>query len=1334
MAKEKYKCALCDAPLRDLDDHKKRHDRRCRGFKKLHNDAVARISQQLSAQVAPLPLPAPTPIEVDEPVPPPPPEPTHRASGLPNRKRRPPAKLADAAPPPRPRMRGKKAVAPAPAPTPDPDPNPPVGIPEPPQHWVRTPPNAAGLYKVYPRRPTHDPDALIVLRDLYEADAGPNDIPLPQEPWYYPFPNPTVAHLMRYHIEEEHPESIAGFDRLIAVLQNSEAQSDGVVAADIPLPFSTKKFLDELDRKGIEPLGVSDKWMQGTVKLSLPCTGRRQTELAAPTFAVSGIHYRPLLDTMCEVLQGPLFRHFHTTPFSLRFDPTFDWETAETDLPDVLGETMPQELSVYGLPPLAHDHEDVYGEAYTSSAMLDAYSHIPQPPSPQSPDDPVESIVVAFMEWSDATHLAQFGTASLWPGYTFFGNHPKDFRNKPTSNAGFHQAYFSSLPESIRYAYRESYGYEMPDDVFTHLKRDLMHRIWELILSDEFLDAYDNGIKIRCWDGLVRLVFPRFFSYSADYLEKVLLATIKSMGGCPCPRCFIQKKQIAETGTAEHSRLCAKIDLRKRIGGRRQDHRWSIEEELLGPRSRNAFSRLNTAKTPFNFYSMFVPDLLHEVELGVAKAVIIHLIRMLITFKKTDLFDQRFQEIDPFGASTIRRFRRVSDLKHAAARDYEDILQCILPVLEGLFPSHQALVNTLCFELAVWHGLAKLRMHTTSTIRDFRTWTTQLMSTIRRFARETRDVKTYEFTREENRRNKKAARAAAAAAQTGASDVSRSQAIPSRGHEVPVVQPGPLPAQQSNQTVVSPASSGSQLHPTAAASLVNDSGAAASASVVVRTTKLEKPFNPITYKLHSLPDYPDAVVHSGTSDSFSTQTGELAHCLCKYFYRRTNKRNYMHQIAQHEHRRRLMRAMWERRKLIQQSQSRALRTAGGADPVTRDGDGKASTVSTKQRRLTAALHPKSARGYRPYIPPEQHHFISHSNKTHCHLSDFPDDRSSLPADAGSDGRLTSEPLVEDVAWDPAFVGFPRKLLSHFRRRLLDLDDDRDDLLFTDSDLAQVIVEKGLLFTHATMYLNYTTYDLRRDRDSFNLRNRRFFIVHSQDSKDPHRFWYGEIAGIFHANVLLADVPGTNFRRLEFVWVRWMQRDISYRCGFDSKRLPRICYIQHNDPDAFGFLDPADIVRAAHLIPAFHHGRTTEYLPKSVAHRPSHSDEDWKYYYANMVVDRDMLMRYRDNVVGHRRFVPRPAQLDGKENSTLANDDPSQSNSRDGGAQSADGAELAAEESRDVVQAEDKSEDEDGDWCEEAGGSASENEEEDGEDNDGLLDDPAVHSRLGFEAS
>ena len=101
-------------------------------------------------------------------------------------------------------------------------------------------------------------------------------------------------------------------------------------------------------------------------------------------------------------------------------------------------------------------------------------------------------------------------------------------------------------------------------DLLTHCKRKLFHAIWNIILDDEFIEAYKNGIVIKCHDGVLRRVFPRIFTYSADYPEKyfqhylftmiltllyrIIIATIRDKGLCPCPRCLLPKTSFHRLG------------------------------------------------------------------------------------------------------------------------------------------------------------------------------------------------------------------------------------------------------------------------------------------------------------------------------------------------------------------------------------------------------------------------------------------------------------------------------------------------------------------------------------------------------------------------------------------------------------------------------------------------------------------------------------------------------------------------------------------------------------------------------------------------------------------
>lgn len=64
------------------------------------------------------------------------------------------------------------------------------------------------------------------------------------------------------------------------------------------------------------------------------------------------------------------------------------------------------------------------------------------------------------------------------------------------------------------------YGKPPSKTVMTHVRREIIQKVWELLLDDDFVAAYQHGVIIECADGLFRRYFPRFFTYSADYPEK----------------------------------------------------------------------------------------------------------------------------------------------------------------------------------------------------------------------------------------------------------------------------------------------------------------------------------------------------------------------------------------------------------------------------------------------------------------------------------------------------------------------------------------------------------------------------------------------------------------------------------------------------------------------------------------------------------------------------------------------------------------------------------------------------------------------------------------------
>lgn len=56
--------------------------------------------------------------------------------------------------------------------------------------------------------------------------------------------------------------------------------------------------------------------------------------------------------------------------------------------------------------------------------------------------------------------------------------------------------------------------------LLAHCKREAFQGVWRLILDDEFWHAYEHGVVVDFADSVRHRLYPRVFSYSADYPEK----------------------------------------------------------------------------------------------------------------------------------------------------------------------------------------------------------------------------------------------------------------------------------------------------------------------------------------------------------------------------------------------------------------------------------------------------------------------------------------------------------------------------------------------------------------------------------------------------------------------------------------------------------------------------------------------------------------------------------------------------------------------------------------------------------------------------------------------
>lgn len=123
-----------------------------------------------------------------------------------------------------------------------------------------------------------------------------------------------------------------------------------------------------------------------------------------------------------------------------------------------------------------------------------------------------------------------------------------------------------------------------------------------------------------------------------------------------------------------------------------------------------------------------------------------------------------------------------------------------------------------------------------------------------------------------------------------------------------------------------------------------------------------------------------------------------------------------------------------------------------------------------------------------------------------------------------------------------------------------------------------------------------------------------------DPPETHPYWYARVLGIFHADVLHTGANATtrSVQQIEFLWVRWFGMAQGHRYGSAAARLPKVGFVDQVDDLAFGFLDPALVLRGCHMIPAFAGGRTLSLLSVNpTAGRLPDDDADWDAFYVNM---------------------------------------------------------------------------------------------------------------------
>ncbi|EFI26951.1 ubiquitin and ribosomal protein S27a [Coprinopsis cinerea okayama7 len=967
----------------------------------------------------------------------------------------------------------------------------------------RTSSNKFGLYREFfgLGLPKHDPDSFLDIQELGDGPLDPalDEVTHDDAPHqgtadsYHPYPNRSSFELSEWFWGgQSSTNSLARFDALTKVVGDPE-----FVPADIRATNWAKlhRLLPHAKTIGLDE-GVPDEndwvddtncdWVESkiTIEVPFPTQGRGSSKA---NFDAGVLHHRTILSVIKEKLQDPQEHYYrHYTPYKLFWQPDSDFDPIR-----------------------------VHGELYSSDEFLKVDAEVQQ--LDLGEEDPgLERVVLALMFWTDATLLANFGTAKLWPCYMFFGNDSKYRRGKPSTNLCNHIAYFEPLPDSFKDWYRAHTGGKSPSaDLITHCNREIFHEQWRLLLDDDLLGAMRHGIRVSCVDGVTRLFFPRIFTYSADYLEKALIATIRSLGTYPCPRCLVPKSDMNQAGTGEDKSLRSEnprvdtAERREKVKAAREkifDQGYAVnsrvvDEELKSNSMvpvKNAFSKV-TDSVQFDIFKALVVDLMHEFELGVWRTLFTHLIRIL---EAEDRISKRsYRLMSPFGIDTIRKFTsNMSEMKRLGARDYENLLQ------------------------------------ETCSAYDTRETSKEHAARLKRIAKSTKTHQPSQLQQPTGTHHVDPPQipmpgsfSAVSANETPASVRER---LPR-----PSQNPPPAPSVQSNVSApVHLRHSPAQDPPATDPSYVESN-----TSVPAPDSKgrLRKTLNLNTYKYHALCDYVETIRRFGTTDSYTSERGELEHKLPKSWYLRTDKRAYRAQLARIERRR--------------------------------------ANIRKIRRKMRSARNEPSQRNT------SWRYRLSQAKNSYEPLSNYVQNEANL--------------------LDPALQDFLPKLQRHLLPRIktalrerrvkagLTSPLDPSDL----DDWSYVVIQNYRLHVHKIIRFRYTTYDVRQDED------------------------------------IVQFVGGGNMdfkpERLDFLFVRWYSwngADLDHNGGLDELSFPPL-----TDPDAFGFVNPEDVIRACHILPRISIGHVSNAEDISMIAKDSQD-------YPSYVVNRDMYMRFRWGYgIGHR---------------------------------------------------------------------------------------------------
>ena len=288
-----------------------------------------------------------------------------------------------------------------------------------------------GLFKVYPNHPTFEPssdmnhiDLPTLVRQAIPSSGLKNIIPpsdITHENLFSAFSSPTAGLLTCWHFSGSTVKTKEETNRLWRYIQDPAFNPSEVQASSLDCECALIKHYLHDD---LNPFCTQHSWIKSSfdfplIKEGIKCAS--ETDSNIPFIRIENVIHCSITDIIKSMFADSISFTFHMTPFKQC------WTTAD-------GRNI-----------------RVYSEGYTSTRMLDAHEEINS--LPKNPGDHWERVIAPLMLWSDATQLANFGDASLWLVYLFFGNQSKYTRGKPTAVACHHVAYIPSVSVHFLFYY-----------------------------------------------------------------------------------------------------------------------------------------------------------------------------------------------------------------------------------------------------------------------------------------------------------------------------------------------------------------------------------------------------------------------------------------------------------------------------------------------------------------------------------------------------------------------------------------------------------------------------------------------------------------------------------------------------------------------------------------------------------------------------------------------------------------------------------------------------------------------------------------------------------------